>query len=321
MNKTEELCLSRLGYNMSNSLGVNNLVSSKNDMEFNRVITPKILLPTKKSSTKITVNNENIIDILFHGKSFIKVSSNNPFIWDGSYLGRICNENIIDIFSHSGIKYWKLNIYGHERICMIRLITNGTASICDEMKEYFGQSKLGTHRIKHNTKLYLLIEARLDPQGRVIEEITIDNIYSSRSQDFKRRAREVFVFRDIFGLSMTREKSIVVRWSDKSYIPPYPVSFTENEMQFKEDIDVITIASEKKWFDGIDINDVFKSMLKVESESDISERVSYIRNKLEQTIERIDRDLIWIVQPVMEKLIRRLVSGFSSGGSPTPDWE
>ena len=295
--------------------------TSQNSVTIPRVSSHKIVLDKKRSPTRSKPYCDEIIDILFSGKNIIKILGDNPFLWDGSYLGRICNKNIIDIFTHSGTKYWKLDIYGHERICIVKPIINGTASFCDEMKEYFGQSKLGTHRVKYHTKVYLLIEARTDSKGHVIEEITINNIDPTRDANFMKRVREIFVFRDIFGLSMTREKSIVVRWSDKAYIPPYPISFIEREMRPYDDRDVITITSEKKWFGDISIGEVLRSMLKITSDTDISNIIAYLRNKIEQAIERIDRDLVGVIQPIIAKLIRRLTLGDDSNGSPTPDWE
>lgn len=270
-----------------------------------------------RSPLKTQVYCNELIDIMFCGFTPIKLHGDNPFVWDGSYLGRICNYNIEDYYEYGGTKYWKLNILGHEKVCILRSIDNGTACVCDELKTYFGLSKLGTHRVKYHGKMYLLIEAKLDSSGDIFEEITINNIVTNDDPFFMERTREIFAFREIFGLTMTREKSIIVRWSDKSYIPPYPVSYIEKEMKPYGSRDIISGVVERKWFGDVTIDEVVRSMMQIHSNDDISDRLLHIRGKIEDTIERIDRSLIWVVQPIIERLLQRL-SPSDSRNSPTP---
>lgn len=270
-----------------------------------------------KTPSKNQTYCDELIDIIFCGSSIVKIHGNDPFIWDGSYLGRICNYNIDDYYEYGGTKYWKLNVMGHGKVCIVRSINDGTACVCDELKIFFGLSKLGTHTVRYHNKLYLLIEAKLDSEGDIFEEITINNIMVNSDPVFMQRIREIFTFREIFGLTITRERSIIVRWSDKSYIPPYPVSYIEKEMKPYGSTDIISNVIEQKWFEEITIDEVVKSML-IYSNDSIIERISFIRGKIEDTVERIDRDLIWIVQPIIERLIQRL-SPSDPQNSPTPD--
>lgn len=265
--------------------------------------------------------NSELVDIIIGTNVTVQIiQQENPFKWDGSYLGRICGKNILEQVVFSGIKYWKIEILGHRKICIIRSITNETACICDELKKYFSLPKLGTHTVLYRSKRYLLIEARTDSNNRIIEEITIDKVDPNSNIEFVQRVRETFVFREILGLIMSRDKSIVVRWSEKSYIPPYPVSFYESQMRPHDNNVVISNVVEHKWFDDTSIDDVIRSMLKIENNDDVIERIAYVRNNIENTIVRIDRDMIWMVQPIIDKLTRRLLKN-ESEISATPDWE
>ena len=276
-----------------------------------------------KPSPQRNINHpdDGYIDIFRSPNLIINLTdTNSPFIWDGSYLGRIGNHNILEQVVYTGIKYWRLRILGHTKICIIRNITNLSPCIADEIKELFFLPKLGTHYVIYHSKKYLLIEARVDAKGKIIEEITIDKVDPNKNEKFVERVREIFVFREILGLAMTREKSITVRWSDKSYIPPYPVSFYENEMKPQDEFVCISSVVEKKWFGGIDVDDVVKQMLKIENNDDVSEKISYLRESITKIIERIDKDMVWIVSPIINKLTRRLIID-DSGIIATPDWD
>ena len=280
--------------------------------------------PIKPSPPRIVNSStkSDFIDLIVGSNVTLKIIQNEiPFKWDGSYLGRIDSSNILEQVSIAGIKYWRIEILGHRKVCIVRSITNNTPCLCDELKEYFSLPKLGTHSITFRSKKYLLTEARLDSGGRIIEEITIDKVDPNKNQEFVRRVQEIFVFREILGLIMSRDRSVVVRWSDKSYIPPYPVSFYESDMRPYDNRVVISSVIENKWFDDVSIEDIIKDMLKIETNDDVIERIAYLRGNIEKTIERIDRDMIWMVQPIIEKLTRRLLSSDSKETAATPDWD
>lgn len=267
-------------------------------------------------------NNSELIDIIVGTNVTVNIIQNeSPFQWDGTYLGRICGKNILEEVIIAGVKYWLTEILGHRKICIVRSVINNTPCVCDELKEYFSLPKLGTHTVTYRSKKYLLIEARLDSNGRIIEEVTIDKVDPNKSEEFVQRVRETFVFRELFGLIMSRDRSVVVRWSDKSYIPPYPVSFYESDMRPHDDHVVISSIVEKKWFNDASIDEIIRSMLKIEDNEDAIERISYLRNNIEKTIERVDRDMIWMMQPIVDKLTRRLLSSETNETAATPVWD
>jgi len=266
--------------------------------------------------------NSEMIDLIVGTNIIVQIiQEKDPFKWDGSYLGRINNRNILEQVIYAGVKYWRIEILGHRKVCIFRSIANNTPCICDELKTYFSLPKLRTHTVMYHSKKYLLIEARLDSRGHIIEEITIDRVDPNKNAEFVRRVQEVFVFRELFGLIMSRDRSVVVRWSDKSYIPPYPVSFYESDMRPHDDHVVISSTVEKKWFGDTSIDDVIRSMLKIKDNKDAIERIFTLKNNIEKTIERIDRDMIWMVQPIVDKLTRRLLSDEENGISATPVWD
>src|SRR4030067_1341879 len=248
------------------------------------------------------------------------IDDNDPFTWNGSYLGRIGNHNILEQVNYAGVKYWRIRILGHIKICIVRSIVNLTPCVTDELKEIFSLPKLGTNHVVYHTKMYLLMKARLDQRGRIIEEITIDKVDPNKNKDFVERVQEVFVFREILGLIMSREKSVTVRWSDKSYIPPYPISFYESEMRPNEDNPVISLAVEKNWFGDVGFDDVLRKMLRIKTNEDVSEKISFLRSRITSVIERIDRDMIWLINPIMAKITRRLLIDEEKIGA-TPEWD
>jgi len=271
--------------------------------------------------TYLDPTNDELVDVIIGTNVTVQiVQPEDPFRWDGSYLGRICGRNILEKVEFSGIKYWRIKVLGHMKICIVRSIANEIPCICDELKEYFSLPKLGTHSVLYRSKRYLLVEARTDSNNLIIEEITIDKVDPNSNMEFVRRVRETFVFREILGLIMSRDKSIVVRWSEKSYIPPYPVSFYESQMRPHDNNVVISNVVENKWFDDVSIDDVIRSMLKIENNEDVIERIAYVRNNIENIIVRIDRNMIWMVRPIIDKLTRRLLKN-ESEISATPDWD
>jgi len=282
--------------------------------EFDHKSRKKVLEKKRSPPRKVNdPNNLQLADLLIMSYiSFKIIEDKTPFKWDGSHLGRICGDNILEIFEYGGIKYWRINIAGHEEVCITRSINHNIPLICDELKPYFSLPKLGTHSVTYNSKKILLIKARLDKSGDIIEEITIDKVDPNKNERFLQRVREIYVFREVLGLIMTRDKSIVVRWSNEKYIPPYPVSFYESDMRPYAEKEVISGVAERRWFKSVSQNDVLRSMLKIENNQDVMQRLGFIRNRLDEVIERIDRDMVWIIQPIIEKLTRKMLLGIKS---------
>jgi len=80
-------------------------------------------------------------------------------LWDGSYLGKIEESSIIEMYLWE-IKPWryvKLQWYNQNITCLAKVIKTHFPNIIDELKPYFGLSKLGTHSLHIGKNLYLLI--------------------------------------------------------------------------------------------------------------------------------------------------------------------
>jgi len=92
-------------------------------------------------------------------------------------------------------------------------------------------------------------------------------------------------------------------------------------MRPHDDHVVISSIVEKKWFNDVSIDEIIRSMLKIEDNEDAIERIAYLRNNIEKTIERVDRNMIWMVQPIVDKLTRRLLSSEPNETAATPVWD
>ncbi len=163
-----------------------------------RVVEPKISPPRDPNDEPPA----DIIETRFH---VLRIRRRNPFVWDGSYLGVITRRNIEDEMEFMNLKYWKINLYGHTQVCIIRRTMTSCPCISDELKILFGLSKLGTHRVRYRRKLYVLIKPRINQAGGIIRETPISNIESTTNMTFISQVQDIYLFRDVLGLTKTTD--------------------------------------------------------------------------------------------------------------------
>src|SRR6185437_2791139 len=85
--------------------------------------------------------------------------------------------------------------------CIARKVTSNLTCLVDEMKVHFGIVKLGTHSIKLNDSLYVLIRL-YDDKGKHMRYVPFNSIDTSKEPShFFQHLREIYVFRHIFGLT------------------------------------------------------------------------------------------------------------------------
>lgn len=235
-----------------------------------------------------------------------QTSIDSIFKWDGSDLGTITDNNIVAETINNKDKYWKVKMGEEETVCQIK-ITNTTAPfIIDELKPLFGIPKNGTHKAKYKNKMLLLIKTPVTIDGYIQDEFTLNNYPLIYSHSFILQVQEVFVFRELVGISKTYESSIRVRWNSKLK-KPYPISYHEPKMTPYIEERVIPNTVLDKWFNKTDIGSVTRRLLNVTSDKDITEVIHLMRTKIENIINRLDKDSIIISSLIIDRITSRLL--------------
>ena len=91
----------------------------------------------------------------------------SPFVWDGSYIGLISEQQILNRCGTCGkFEYWIFYYKGYTSACMIRFSKYYTQCLVDELKPLFGLNKIGTHYAYYKDKYAILLRARVDLSGK-----------------------------------------------------------------------------------------------------------------------------------------------------------
>lgn len=236
----------------------------------------------------------------------------SPFIWDGTYLGKLTDDNI-EIISCSGavgdltdISYWKVTCYGYTTYCMVKASPTCFPSITDELKVIFRLPKLGTHRIHYKNKHYILIKPALKSNGMPEPETTLADLNKSTKLSIIDQIRETFVFRDILGITKTNESSLVVRHIEYPFHVLEVISFIEPKWDYCD-----TVLSNKlleEWFNDVSPSDVSRKIFHIISRKDIPYRINMLRTHFESVVLRVDKDSVWIIDAILERLLNRLMN-------------
>lgn len=230
--------------------------------------------------------------------------SDNPFVWDGSDLGCIVDEQVIGITTTSTNTYWRLKIEDHTAICIVRTSRTTHPAIIDELKEVFHLPKLGTHRVTYHNKLYLLIKAPLTPNETAAqEELTLLQV-SIDDPKFRSQIQDILMFREALGISKTYERSIIIRNS----LDPLPMSFYEPLMTFTEKRMIPTNLIQK-WFTCPDLAINIRRWLKVTNTQQVPALIHKLRSQIEDVINRVDRTHIGYVSLIINRITYYLMFG------------
>ena len=304
--------------NEESAVNKNDQVKNKSEVKDNfhkrQYIKPKIS-PSKDQ------NDEPPADTIKTQFHVVRIIKNNPFVWDGSYLGVMTDMNIKDRIRFMNLKYWQISLFGHTQICIIRQVTTSCPCISDELKILFGLSKLGTHRVRYHKKMYVLIKPRISRQREIIRETSISNIDFTDNSAFVSQVQDVYLFRDVLGLTKTNDNSIIIRWPDQSYIPPYPLSFYENKIRPHDTEIIVPGTAIKKWFGGGTLNDAARRIFRIEKIDEVPTRLIYIQEQLNAVIERVDREAVWMIAMIMGRITKRLLFGLKGDIKTTPEWD
>lgn len=255
---------------------------------------------------------------------------NINFLWDGSYLGVINDNNILNSciykkFVNNNNKFdekcedeklprnvmfthvWKLKIDSVIQVCYVRKINSLIPCFVDETKELFGLKKLGTHWCKYKNKKYILIRAN-DKINKICEyRLLIDFDIDYFSVEQKDTIRKIFMFRDIMGMKLNNEKSICIReMNDKMEIlcsfdtdSKYELTASNNVTSKLE----LTKNIKKKWFgDAYDVCDVAKSLCGYKKNIDINSIILNLNIKMTSIMRRLKIDKQHVISCCIKKV-------------------
>ena len=223
--------------------------------------------------------------------------------------------------SASKFRYWSLNIGGHKTVCRVRLSKTTFPNIIDELKPVFGLPKIGTHRCICGHRNYVLCRVNANPvTGEIVEDALLSNIaYDTKLPNgaplvtsiFVAQVQELFVFRELLGVTSSFEKAVAIRVTSRQggkHYKAYPLSFTESKMDPTQRDRVIPETVIKRWFGTTSVDKVVSRILGINDRDSLTSGLASLRTRIEQTVRRVDAQSIWVSVFIIERAMGRLLS-------------
>lgn len=217
--------------------------------------------------------------------------------WDGSFLGNFTSAEVSIIEKHC-------NIDGKYYYC--KSTKNMIYCIIDELKPIFNIQKIGTHQITIDQKHYVIYNiSYLNPIN------TIANYnHKKLSKTYINNIRKIIVFKELFGITPLNEKSILAdincKYNEEA-ITKDSIPLSVNEL-------TISITKNKllpqpivnKWFVDVTMSDILKLMLNYYKLGE-TECFNQLRTNMQDTINRIDHNYIYIESVIIQKISEILI--------------
>lgn len=254
--------------------------------------------------------------------------------WDGSELGTISKSEIIykckipDTFE----EYWQIETKeGFKLEAQAKHVKDRFLAIVDELKPIFGCSKRGTRIIFVGKQMYVLnpvriklisIEIKEPVPKRVVlgvnsektldMEIVKDSILATalRSTVFVEQVRQIYAFRYLLAITSSGDRHIRLEERKITCGPngvmPIPMGCSEVSTSIGvEGKGLLSGVISKRWFDEKNtLENTVKRMLRVDTtpEEELVERISKVRGRVEDVIDRIDKKWIWIGAAIVDRI-------------------
>lgn len=136
------------------------------------------------------------------------------------------------------------------------------------------------------------------------EDITLNNLPASEITDLLTlQVQEIFTFRELLGVTISFESSIIVRENSRKEL--YPISFYDPNMA-TFDTKIIPYTILDKWFKDTSIDEVVKRLLKIYDINKLGVTLHNLRTQIENTINRVDRNLISYKEYILTRITQRL---------------
>jgi hypothetical protein len=211
---------------------------------------------------------------------FVSKMTSSPIKWDGSNIGSIDNRITNFLLEDS---QWVVEL-DKTHMCYLSKYVGSVCIIADELKYIFGADKIGRCLCVYRGDV-LMLQRKLNDVPFLTSQVCY-------TRDAVKRA---FVVRWILGLTMTIEKSLVVRTYKSGIIRVIPS--LEKKYDFLKDNHYGSQLPEtvmSKWFDD-DFDDIVRSIIHKYTFQEL-------REKIRKVVVRIDTEhSIWIVS-ICERL-------------------
>lgn len=233
--------------------------------------------------------------------------------WDGSYIGEFKGDIIIAQYTYKNYKFFVLKIkLVNETIIPSRyvLVKNKFPNIVDEIKPIFNIQKTGSHSLKIDSQLYVIYKSKYKIENKDTYKFFIDkslNRFDKKDPIRMRHSieiKKIIVFRELLALRFNIEPSILLNIKTGLLTSINEIETNANNDSCSRSI--ITRGVALEWFIENDIPFFVKCMTGNLSISDadcedINITTSRLKNKLEEIIERVDKDYIWFSSYVVNR--------------------
>ena len=136
-------------------------------------------------------------------------------------------------------------------------------------------------------------------KGKIIEDVPLFEI-GIYNETLKREIRNIFLFRELLGLSRSNEKSIVCRMGKKVT----PISFYEPNMLPNKRGKVLSNQILNKWFGG-SLDEYLKDFLQI-YDKNITKYIFNLRIKMEKVVNRLDNKALPYIDLILSRIQSRL---------------
>src|SRR5579885_990353 len=125
--------------------------------------------------------------------------------WNGTFLGTFDSSIILSEKRMKPHRYVLLRVKEETFLAVMQKSKQPSlTNLIDELKTLFHLPKIGTHRIIIGSTLYLLSKPLLSKEGEILESPSLKGVdFATIPAFFKEQIQNIFVFRDILGLSRT----------------------------------------------------------------------------------------------------------------------
>lgn len=233
----------------------------------------------------------------------------NPFVWDGSDIGRLNEDELmlIGTSQKTGKKYWRITIGNFHTIAMIIRSPSSLPCVIDELKSIFGLPKIGTHRCRlPDSNKCILLRVAVDQRNNIVEEVPLDSItLESYDVPLLESIRRTLAFREALGIKKTTENNL---WLRRDHTGNLCVvgSGESNVISLGSD-KVIKDILRERWFGvkekpcPID-QTIFMTWINAYDQEGLSSKLNSIREQVNVTIHRVDHKHIPYVSQIMTRI-------------------
>lgn len=259
---------------------------------------------------------------IFQARKYINMEIiNSKLSWDGSHLDTR-EISIISRWDYEATKYYgvRLTLSHISGIvyCSMKRLKDNFPYIAEDIKELFGLTRRGTHKITIGNTIYIAYFSPLNNKDEVIWETPLNRLASDHplrfDSYFKNEIRKIALFRDALAIKNMSESNIIIRVATNGkYLP---ISTNEDTTYLMKDgaqnHTLLTKVLISNWFDKeVDWSNITKQLInysgKILTAEDLAIVTSNIRNKIEEIIKKHDQHYVWYNYFIVQRLIKHLL--------------